>query len=451
MGNTSCIRQGADSEEMSFNNVNDSFIQCGEATKKIIKRSGSFTAVTLIDILNVIFDTDDSGVSMTEEEMWNLFDSVDTNKDGYWSKSEMVAALLVLGSLGTYTLSFATAVNCIPDESNVSFEEIKLLLKAHLVEEPPLDAREDTHEIPDSILEEALHESSTRHSMRQSSRQSVGRQSVTQSIRQSARHSAKRSSFAFQAQGPDAGLILGKMIIDLYGCENLTDAFLRVKFDAMDTKKQGYLSQGDLRAALLSSLSVSCDECGAFIESMPGSTLDFEDFQDSVSKWLKFEVADSIEKALEDGVGDVIVLDTEGLPYGFETILSALEEEAGVKGRAKYAIFQDMSTESELWKVHAIVRQGFSMKGCLQFPKSWRGLEDSGLINASGVPESASVSADGCTAVCASKESAVALAKVSVASVLNRHSFMDMKWPSEAYSSCAEPESDDESLEMDVD
>jgi uncharacterized UPF0160 family protein len=216
------------------------------------------------------------------------------------------------------------------------------------------------------------------------------------------------------------------MIIDLYGCENLTETFLRVKFDSMDTKKQGYLSQSDLRAALLSSLSVSCDECTAFIESMPGSTLDFEDFQDSVSKWLKFEVEDSIEKAQEDGVGDVIVLDTEGLPYGFETILSALEEEAGAKGRAKYAIFQDMSTESESWKVHAIVRQGFSTKGCLQFPKSWRGLEDSALVNASGVPESASVSADGCTASCASKESAVALAKVSVASVLNRHSFMDM-------------------------
>merc|ERR1719424_2018836 len=94
---------------MSFNNVNNSFIQCGGATKKIIKRSGSFTAVTLIDILNVIFDTNDSGVSMTEEEMWNLFDSVDTNKDGYWSKSEMVAALLALGSLGTCTLSFASS------------------------------------------------------------------------------------------------------------------------------------------------------------------------------------------------------------------------------------------------------------------------------------------------------------------------------------------------------
>jgi len=182
--------------------------------------------------------------------------------------------------------------------------------------------------------------------------------------------------------------------------------------------------------------------------------LDFEDFQDSVSKWLKFEVADSIEKAEEDGVGDVVVLDTEGFPYGFETILTALEEEAGVNGRAKYAIFQDMSTESELWKVHAIVRQGFSMKGCLQFPKSWRGLEDSDLVNTCGVPESASVSADGCTASCASKESAVALAKVSVASVLNRHSFMDMKWPSEAFASErseVEPDSDDDSLEMDVD
>jgi len=161
-----------------------------------------------------------------------------------------------------------------------------------------------------------------------------------------------------------------------------------------------------------------------------------------------------MEKAQEDGVGDVIVLDTEGLPYGFERILLALEEEAGSKGRAKYAIFQDTSTlvVSESWKVHAIVRQGFSTKGCLQFPKSWRGLKDSALINTCGVPESSSVSADGCTASCASKESAVALAKVSVASVLNRHSFMDMKWPSEAFASEAnEPESDDESLEMDVD
>jgi len=46
----------------------------------------------------------------------------------------------------------------------------------------------------------------------------------------------------------------------------------------------------------------------------------------------------------------------------------------------------------------------------------------------------------------------VPLPKVSVASVLNRHSFMDMKWPSEAFvSEAAEPDSDDESLEMDVD
>lgn len=415
MGNSSCQGPADASSEV----ISSSLIQCGEATRKVLKKSGSFSALTLIDILNLMFDTEDSGVTMTEEEMWNLFDSVDTNKDGHWSKSEMVAALLTLGSLGTYTSSFASVVNCIPDESNMSFEEIKLLLKGHLVEQTPFDEREAT---ADSVVEEAAHKFSTR----QSSRQSVGRQSVTQSIRQSARHSAKRSSFAFQAQGPDAGLILGKMIIDLYGCENLTESFLRVKFDSMDTKKQGYLSQSDLRAALLSSLSVSCDECTAFIEGMPGSTLDFEDFQDSVSKWLKYEVADSLEKAQEDGVGDVIVLDTEGFPYGFETILSALEEEAGAKGRAKYAIFQDMSTDSELWKVHAIVRQGFSTKGCLQFPKAWRGLEDSALVNASGVPESASVSADGCTASCASKESAVALAKVSVASVLNRHSFMDM-------------------------
>jgi len=446
MGNASCQGPADASSEV----LTSSLIQCGDATRKVLKKSGSFSsALTLIDILNVMFDTEESGVTMTEEEMWNLFDSVDTNKDGHWSKSEMVAALLTLGSLGTYTSSFASVVNCIPDESNMSFDEIKLLLRGHLVEQTPFDHIEAT---ADSQVEEAPHESSTRQSMRQSSRQSVGRQSVTQSIRQSAMHSAKRSSFAFQAQGPDAGLILGKMIIDLYGCENLAEAFLRVKFDSMDTKKQGYLSQSDLRAALLSSLSVSCDECTAFIESMPGSTLDFEDFQDSVSKWLKFEVEDSIEKAQEDGVGDVIVLDTEGLPYGFETILSALEEEAVAKGRAKYAIFQDMSTESETWKVHAIVRQGFSTKGCLQFPKSWRGLEDSALVNVSGVPESASVSADGCTASCASKESAVALAKVSVASVLNRHSFMDMKWPSEAFvSEAAEPDSDDESLEMDVD
>jgi len=450
MGNTSCIRQtdecigqGTDSEEMSFN-LNESFIQCGEATKKIIKRSGSkiiqrsgsFTAVTLIDILNVIFDTDDSGVSMTEEEMWNLFDSVDTNKDGYWSKSEMVAALLVLGSLGTCTLSFANVVNCIPDEANMSFDEIKLLLKDHLVEQSPCPAREDSHE----ILEEAPRESSTRNSMRQSNRQSV-RQSVTQSTRQSGRQSMKRSSFAFQSQGPEAGLLLGKMIIDLYGCEQLSDAFLLEKFNAMDTKKQGHLSQGDLRNSLLSSLSASCDECNAFIESMPGSTMDFEDFQESVSQWLNFEIAESLEFAQENGNGEVIVLDTEGLPSGFEKILYPLEEEAGVRGRTKYAIYQDAT--SELWRVHAIVRQGSSMKGCLQFPKYWRGLEGSDLINMCGVPESASVSADGCTATCATQESAIALAEMSVASCKN--SLL------KASKSFRDIQVEDDSLEMHVD
>jgi len=106
-----------------------------------------------------------------------------------------------------------------------------------------------------------------------------------------------------------------------------------------------------------------------------------------------------------------------------------LEEEAGVKGRAKYAIYEDASAESELWRVHAIVRQGSSRRmpppglsatnGCMQFPKSWRGLKGSDLIEMCGIPDSASVSVDGCTATCRSKESAVALAEMSVASLKN--------------------------------
>jgi len=104
-----------------------------------------------------------------------------------------------------------------------------------------------------------------------------------------------------------------------------------------------------------------------------------------------------------------------------------LEEAAGVKGQAKYVIYREKSDDSGLWRIHAIVRQGPSSKGCLQFPKSWRGREQSDLIEVCGVPESVSVAADGCNGICASRESAVGLAKISVASVLMRHSFMDIE------------------------
>jgi len=437
MGNSSCV-QGTPSAEKDSNAT---IIHCGEATTKILRKSTSFNAaVTMIDLVNVMFDTDDTGANMTEDEMWNLFDSVDTNKDGYWSKSEMVAALVVLGTMGTITYSLSQIMACIPDEANMPFDEVKLLLRDHC------EARENTQD-------SAAHEAATRLSCRKSNRQSI-RQSVThtniemQRIRHSGlgRH-AGRNSFSFESQGPDAGMLMGKMIIDLYGCEQLTEAFLEEKFNAMDTKKQGYISQGDLRTALLSSLEVSCDECNAFIESMPGSAMNFEDFQEAVAKWLNFEVTDALEVAQENGHSEIIILDTEGLPYGFEQILYPLEEEVGVKGRAKYAIYEDLSTESELWRVHAIVRKGPTSKGCLQFPKAWRGLEEGALISATGIPEIASVSDDGCSATTTSKESAIAMAELSVASMLNRHSVIDIQaqaYPSEVLADCGDDSEDEE-------
>jgi len=316
--------------------------------------------LSLVDLLKVIFD-----ISMSDDEMRKVFAQVDTNNDGYWEKNEMLAALI---NTGKATLEFLNAVNAISDEIMVSFDEIKGLVKG----------------------------------------------------------TEKQVSYAPRSRTPTleampAKSLLGKCIIDLFGCEKLTEKFLREQFDVLDLHKQGLLSQADLctRFWVNASESVSRSDCAAAINALLVAVDRFEDFKAAVSQQLKFEVAEALEQApMVHCSGDVIVLKSHGMPHAFEKLLYPLEKAAGIRGSIKYAIYEDRSAKSSLWRVHAVVEEGSNMKARLQFPFSWRNRKGTDLFRNCGVPEIISVSRNGCIGTSNSREGAIAMATLSVESSL---------------------------------
>lgn len=212
---------------------------------------------------------------------------------------------------------------------------------------------------------------------------------------------------------------MAQVFIEVYGCEKLTEDFLRTVFDAM-VPKQGLLFKGDFCKLFQSSLVLSGADSDRVINSMPDYGMSFSELKAAVFQALEMQITQALYKApMVHQSGSMIVLSTWGLPQEFEKFLYPLEKELGVEGRTKYVIFEEKSGKSKLWRIHAVGRED-STAARLQFPKSWRGAKGTQLARLNGgVRDSVSVSRDGCLGTSSSKDGAIALAASSLASNQN--------------------------------
>jgi len=171
--------------------------------------------------------------------------------------------------------------------------------------------------------------------------------------------------------------VMGEILIDLYGCdtEQLSAKFLRSKFDAMDTQKQGLLSMADLLNALSSRLSISQRDRETATGAIPNA-ISFEDFYAAVTQTLQFHIIVALERACTvHRSGYVIILNTGGIPAGFEQLLKPLEREAGVEDQTKYVICKDKTFRSSLWRIHAVMQEPVSQELMASETKSTKSIQ----------------------------------------------------------------------------
>lgn len=283
---------------------------------------------SLVDIVGGMFEA-----SMTDDEMMNAFAQADTNKDGYLDDSEIFQALQKMGKL---TIDLTTISSCMP-KCKVDFEEMKQI------------ARQTHQEV-------------------------VG-----------ARSMVKRTT-TLQRLTP-ALLDMGRNCIELYGCDDLTDASLKQRYEQMLSEGYGLASQVAARKLC----------------SRAGNKNAFADFKRAVISAMQMKISDAFEQCpLVYSTGEVIVLGIKGLPQSFESYLTNLEETTSA-APVKFAIYQG---GPDLWCIHAVAPKGGEPRQL--FPVPWRGLEEDALADASGVSGCISVLDDGCAATCRSQSDAIA-------------------------------------------
>jgi len=228
---------------------------------------------------------------------------------------------------------------------------------------------------------------------------------------------------------------------------SMSEEEMRAVFVQVDTDNDGYWEKSEMTAALISMgkatvefiNAVNCisDEVMVSFDEIKGlvngtiSQLSYSSRRPhvralcAVSQSIQREIADALEQApMVHCSGDVIILTTPGLPAHFESLLYPLEKAAGIQGSIKYAIYQDRSGNSGLWRVHAVVEKDQTqscdrntmkaVKARLQFPQSWRNRKGTDLFRNCGIDDIVSVCRHGCIGTSKSREGAIAMATRSV-------------------------------------
>lgn len=127
--------------------------------------------------------------------------------------------------------------------------------------------------------------------------------------------------------------------------------------------------------------------------------------------WLP---ARSLAQAALDGAAEVdasgeIILLERFCPW--QSHLFDLEEERGILGKVKYALFPDTRGG---WRIKAVPVESGSFANRKPLPKAWRGARDEELSSVTGIPGCVFVHAAGFIGGNSTKEGAIAMAKAAL-------------------------------------